>query len=350
MKAVAFHAPFTIECEDVPEPRLEAPADVLVRVDLAAICGSDLHVYRGVERGLDRGTVLGHEFLGTVVEAGPEVHRWKPGARVVSPFSTSCGRCFFCTRGLTSRCEQSQLFGWVEAGRGLHGGQAELVRVPLADSTLVELPKRVPEEQALLAGDVLSTGFHAAESGGIRPGDLVCVLGCGPVGLCAILGAGELGAREVLAVDSVPERLELAARYGATTVQLGAEDVERRVMAASEGRGADVVLEVVGSAEASRLAYRLVRTGGTISAPGVHNEPQFAFTPGQVYDKNLTYRAGRAPARATMERMLARLVAKAFDLEGLFSHRLPLAEAPRGYEVFDQKRERCTKVLLLPRG
>jgi threonine dehydrogenase-like Zn-dependent dehydrogenase len=348
MKAVAFHAPYALACEDVPEPRLAAATDVVLRVDLAAICGSDLHVYRGVEAGLERGTVMGHEFLGTVVEAGAEVRRWKSGARVVSPFSTSCGHCFFCRKDLTSRCAESQLFGWVQDGRGLHGGQAEYVRVPLADATLVALPAGVPEEQALLAGDVLSTGFHAAESGGVRAGDVVCVLGCGPVGLCAALAARELGARVVLAVDSVGERLELAARLGAVPVHLGAEDVAERVRAASEGRGADVVLEVVGSPEASRLAYALVRTGGTISAPGVHNEPHFAFTPGQVYDKNLTYRAGRAPARAYMERMLAKLAAKSFDLSGLFSHRLSLAEAPRGYEIFEQKRERCTKVLLRP--
>ena len=347
MKAIAFQAPYALDCEDVPEPRLEAPGDVLLTVDLCAICGSDLHVYRGIETGLDRGTVMGHEFLGTVIAAGPEVRRWREGARVISPFSTSCGRCFFCARGLTSRCEQSQLFGWVQAGRGLHGGQAELVRVPLADSSLVPLPAGVPEEQALLAGDVLSTGFHAAENGGVQRGDVVCVLGCGPVGLCAVLAARELGARAVLAVDSVEERLELAARFGATPVRL-AEDAGARVTAASEGRGADVVLEVVGSAAASRLAYELVRKGGTISAPGVHNEPSFAFSPGQVYDKNLTYRSGRAPARAYMERMLALLGEKTFDLGALFSHRLPLTDAPRGYELFEQKRERCTKVLLRP--
>jgi threonine dehydrogenase-like Zn-dependent dehydrogenase len=206
----------------------------------------------------------------------------------------------------------------------------------------------VSEEEALLAGDVLSTGFHGAESGGVQAGDVVCVLGCGPVGLCAILGARALGARGVLAVDSVAERLELAARFGAVPVRLGAEDVAERVRAASEGRGADVVLEVVGSADASRLAYQLVRTGGTISAPGVHNERHFAFSPGEVYDKNLTYRSGRAPARAYMERMLALLCAKTFDLSALFSHRMSLAEAPRGYALFEQKRERCTKVLLSP--
>jgi threonine dehydrogenase-like Zn-dependent dehydrogenase len=230
----------------------------------------------------------------------------------------------------------------------LHGGQAEYVRVPLADATLVTLPQGVSEEEALLAGDVLSTGFFAADSGAVETGDTVVVLGCGPVGLCALLGARERGAARVLAVDSVPERLELAARYGGLPVTLGADDALARVRAASEGRGADVVIEAVGSPEASRLAYELVRAGGTIAAPGVHNEPHFAFSPGQVYDKNLTYRAGRAPARAYMERMLALLAARAFDLAPLFSHRMALAEAPRGYEIFDQKRERCTKVLLRP--
>jgi len=348
MKAVAFHSPFALACESVPDPVLEAPTDVLVRVELTAICGSDLHVYRGVEAGLDRGTVMGHEFLGSVVESGAAVRRFPPGTRVVSPFSTSCGACFFCARGLTSRCVQSQLFGWVQEGRGLHGGQAELVRIPLADATLVALPEGVDDAAALLVGDVLSTGFHGAESGGVGPGDVVCVLGCGPVGLCAVLGARELGASTVLAVDSVPERLALAERFGARPLDLARDDVPARVRAATEGRGADVVLEVVGSPQASRLAYELVRVGGTIAAPGVHNEPSFAFTPGQVYDKNLTYRAGRAPARATMERMLERLRAKAFDLAPLFSHRLELAEAPRGYEIFEQKREGCTKVLLVP--
>lgn len=348
MRAIAFHAPFQLRCQSVPEPRLEAPSDVILRVDLGAICGSDLHVFRGVEAGLDAGTVMGHEFLGTVVEVGSAVRRWANGARVVSPFSTSCGQCFACRRGLTSRCSASQLFGWVQAGRGLHGGQAEYVRVPLADATLVDLPADVPPEQALLAGDVLSTGFHCAENGGVQRDDAVVVLGCGPVGLCAVLAALDLGARTVWAVDSVPERLELAARFGARPLALGREDLPGAVRAATDGRGADVVLEVVGSPQASALAYELVRLGGTISAPGVHNEPHLAITPGQLYDKNLTYRAGRAPARAYMERVLAKLRGRTLDLGGMFSHRMTLEEAPRGYEIFDQKRERCTKVLLTP--
>ncbi len=347
MRALVFHGPFQVRCDSVPEPRLLEPGDALLRVDLGAICGSDLHVYRGNETGLDPGTVMGHEFLGTVVEVGGAVAGLRPGARAVSPFSTSCGRCFFCKSGLPSRCESSQLFGWVQQGRGLQGAQAEYVRVPLADSTLVPLPSGVDEEQALLAGDVLSTGFHCAENAGIAAGQVVAVVGCGPVGLSAALFARELGAQVVLAIDSVPERLELAERLGARPVELDARVVER-VRGASAGRGADAVLEAVGSPAASRLAFELVRVGGTISAAGVHTEPHFAFAPGEAYDKNLTYRAGRAPVRACMERVLARLAAGTLDVSALISHRLSLEEGPRGYEIFEARRERCTKVLLHP--
>jgi threonine dehydrogenase-like Zn-dependent dehydrogenase len=348
MRAIEFRAPFQVRCGSLPDPRVVDSRDVVLRVDLSAICGSDLHVYRGVEAGLDAGTVMGHEFLGTVVDAGPGVRRFGRGARVVSPFSSNCGRCFFCRGSLPSRCTEGQLFGWVQGGRGLQGGQAEYVRVPWADSTLVELPPGVPDEQALLAGDVLSTGLHCAENGAIRAGDVVAVLGAGPVGLAAVIAARDLGASRVLAVDSVPERLELAERFGGEALRLDAEDVPARVRAATDGRGADVVLEAVGSAQASRLAYELVRTGGTISAPGVHNEPVFAFSPGQVYDKNLTYRAGRAPVRALMERVLARLGSASLDVSPLISHRLSLEEAPRGYEIFERRSERCTKVVLRP--
>ncbi|GDY03299.1 glutathione-dependent formaldehyde dehydrogenase [Planctomycetota bacterium] len=346
MQAVTFDAPFRVRCTDVAEPKLLLATDAIVRVELAAICGSDLHVYRGVERGLDRGTVLGHEFVGSIVEVGAAVQRFRPGAKVVSPFSVNCGACWFCARGLTSRCTDSQLFGWVQDGRGLHGGQAEYVRVPYADASLVAAPATVPLEQALLAGDVLSTGFHAADQGGVRTGDVVVVLGLGPVGICALLGARDLGAAQVLCVDRVAERLELASQHGGIPIELGRDDIAARVLAATGGRGADVVLEVVGHPDATRLAWQLVRCGGTISAPGVHNEPAFAITPGMIYDKNLTYRSGRAPVRAWMDRTLQRLARGDLDLKALFSHRMSFAEAERGYEIFEQKLQRCTKVLL----
>lgn len=349
MQAVTFLAPYRVACAEVAEPSIELPTDAVVQMELAAICGSDLHVYRGVEVGLDAGTTLGHEFLGRVIAVGAAVQRVRVGDRVVAPFSVHCGACFFCQRGLTSRCEQSQLFGWVAQGRGLQGAQAERVRVPLADSSLAPLPAGVPDPVALLAGDVLGTGFLAAEHAGVQRGDTVAVLGLGPVGLCAVLGARDLGAGAIFAIDSVPERLELAARYGAVPIDRSAQDAVAAVRARTGGRGADVVIEAVGHPDASVLAWQVVRCGGVISAPGVHNEPQFALTPGQLYDKNLCYRAGRAPVGAAMPRLLARLQRGDLDLAPLFSHRLPLAAAADGYALFDQKKARCTKVLLEPR-
>ena len=348
MRAVTFRSPFEVACVEVADPVLEQPTDAIVRVELAAICGSDLHVYRGVETGLDAGTVLGHEFLGTVIAVGSGVQRHRPDDRVVSPFSTNCGACWFCERGLTSRCQHSQLFGWVQDGRGLHGGQAEYVRVPHADASLVAVPADVGPEPALLAGDVLATGFHAAAQGDVHTGDVVVVLGLGPVGLCALLGSRERGAGAVFGVDSVPERLTLAARYGGIPLDRTAQDVEAAVRAATGGRGADVVIEAVGHADATQLAWRLVRCGGTLSVPGVHNEPAFALRPGQLYDKNLTYRTGRAPVRAAMPELLTRLRRDDLDLRALISHRLPLAAAADGYALFDRKLDRCTKVLLVP--
>lgn len=347
VKALTLHAPRDIRCETVPDPRLERPTDAIVRVELGAVCGSDLHVYHGREAGLDPGTVMGHEFLGEVVEVGPEVRGLRPGAPVVSPFTTSCGSCFYCARGLTCRCPAGELFGWVADGAGLQGAQAEYVRVPLADSTLVAVPPDVSREAALFAGDVLSTGFFCAESAGFGEGAVVAVLGCGPVGFMAVLAARELGAGRVVAVDSVPERLRLVEALGARGVDRSREDPLEALREETDGRGADAVLEVVGSPEATRLAFELVRPGGTISAAGVHTEAHLAFSPVEAYDKNLTYRAGRCPARSYMDRGLELARAGRYDLEAIVSHRLTLDEGRRAYEIFDQKLEGCTKVLLV---
>ncbi len=350
MKALTFHGPRSVRVERVDDPELGAPGDVIVQVELSAVCGSDLHVWRGHETGLDAGTVLGHEFLGQVIEVGRGVERFTAGTTVVAPFTTSCGACFYCREGLTCRCSKGQLFGWVERGTGLHGAQAEYVRVPLADTSLLEVPPDVPREQALLCGDVLSTGLFCAEAGDVRPGSVVAVIGCGPVGLMAIVGAREHGAERVLALDMLPERLSLAARLGAEPLDASTSDSVSSVRDSTDGRGADCVLEAVGSPAASRLAVDLVRPGGTISACGVHTERQFAFSPGEAYDKNLTYRAGRCPARRLLPRALELVRSRRLDLGAIVSHRLPLSEAPRGYELFDRKLEGCTKVLLIPPG
>jgi len=348
MRALTFGGKRSIRCETVDDPALEQADDAIVRVELSGICGSDLHVYHERERGLDHGTVMGHEFVGEVVETGGEVTRFRPGDRVLSPFTTSCGSCAPCRRGLTARCVRGQLFGWVEQGRGLHGAQAEYVRVPLADGTLVALPDAATPEEGLLLGDVFSTGYHCARMAGVRPGGVYAVVGCGPVGLMAVVGARELGAERVYALDHVPQRLALARGFGATPVDLEREDPVALMREATEGEGADAVLEAVGSPEALRSAYELVRPGGTISIVGVHNEPAFSVSPTEAYDKNLTVRIGRCPARHVLEMLLPVVEQKKYRLSNLISHRLRLDEGVEGYALFDERRDGCTKVVLAP--
>lgn len=348
MKALTFQGVETIAYETVADPDLREPGDVIVQIERAGLCGSDLHPYFGRETGLDAGTVVGHEFVGKVVETVTGATHFRKGDRVVSPFTTSCGTCFYCRRGLTARCQRGQLFGWVERGRGLHGGQAEYVRVPLADTTLLSVPEGVEPELALLAGDVLATGFFCASMGDVEPGDTVAVIGCGPVGLMAVLGAREQGAGRIFAIDRVAERLDMARLYGAEPLDAVAADPVEAVYTATEGRGADAVLEAVGSPEATRLAVDLVRPGGTIAAAGVHTEAQFAFAPGEAYDKNLTYRAGRCPARMWAEKVLPLVAESKYDLGALITHRLPLADGPEAYPMFAERRDGCVKVVFEP--
>lgn len=343
MRGLVFEGVGRVAMATVADPAPVAPADVVLRIEVAGLCGSDLHVYRGHERGLDAGTVMGHELLGEVVAAGRDVVRFRVGDRVVSPFSTACGDCYFCRAGLPARCERGQLFGWVANGAGLQGAQAELVRVPLADSTLVRVPDGVPGAEALLAGDVLATGWFGAANGGVASGSIVAVVGSGAVGVCAVAAAGELGAARVFAVDPAPDRRALAERFGATAV--APESAADAVRAATGGRGADVVVEAVGSPQATRLAFDLVRAGGTLSAVGVHVEQALAVSPGALYDKNLTYRAGRCPARALMERLLPLVAARRWPLAELVSHRLPLGDAVAAYAAFDRREPGWIKVV-----
>jgi threonine dehydrogenase-like Zn-dependent dehydrogenase len=348
VKALTLHAPGEVRFEEVAEPGPCEPGDALVRVEQSALCGSDLHVYHGREQGLDPKTTLGHEFLGEVIAVGSAVERHEPGDLVVSPFSTSCGACPPCAGGLTARCERGQLFGWVQNGHGLQGAQAELVRVPLADTTLVAVPAGLPHEQVLLCGDILSTGLFCAEAGDVGKGSVAAVIGCGPVGLMAIVGARELQAARVFAVDSVPERLALARRFGAETIDRAEEEPRQRLLEETGGRGVDCALEAVGTPAALELAFSLLRPGGTLSAAGVHTAPRIAFSPTAAYDRNLTFRTGRCPARRLMERALSIVARGEVPLGDVVSHRLALEEGPRAYELFDRRLEGCTKVLFLP--
>ena len=347
MRAITYDGPAAVRLERVPDPSVLDPGDAILRVELTAICGSDLHVWHGRERGLDPGTVMGHECIGQVVAAGSAVRTVRVGDRAVCPFTTSCGECWYCRDGLTARCQQGQLFGWVERGLGLNGVQAELVRVPLADGTLVPVARDLPAEAALLLADVLPTGWHGARQAESGPGRVTVVLGCGPVGLMAVLAALEQGAESVLAVDAVIERLGLAERFGAQAIGLDG-DVSAAVREATGGRGADAVVEAVGSAAAGRLAFDVIRPGGTIATVGVHHEAAMPFTPAEAYDRNLTWRIGRCPARYYVPGLVPLASRRAVDLAALFTHRLPLEAAADAYRMFDEKRDGCIKVALVP--
>jgi len=348
VKGLTFHGKETLKYETVADPTIEDARDVIVKVDMAGICGSDLHPYLEREKGLDHGTVMGHEFVGEIVEAGGSVAGLSAGDQVFSPFTTNCGDCFYCRHGLTCRCTNGQLFGWREEGKGLHGGQAELVRVPLADATLMRVPEGITPEEALLMGDIFSTGFFCAEQASVGPEGTYVVVGCGPVGLMTVTAAMELGAERLFAVDLIPDRLAVAERFGATPIHLLNEDPVAVVKEATDGRGADGVMEVVGSHPAMRLATDLLRPGGTISSIGVHTEETIAFTPVEAYDKNITFKSGRCPARHYMERLVPVVQARRHDLTAIISHRMPLSEGVDAYEMFNSRLFGCTKVVLEP--
>lgn len=348
MKALTFQGKETIRYESIPDPEILSPTDAIVKVTLCAICGSDLHVYHEHEKGLDRGTAMGHEFTGEVVAVGKDVKVMRTGDLVMSPFTTNCGNCFYCNIGLTCRCIRGQLYGWRENENGLHGGQAEYVRVPMADSTLMKIPEDVSTEEALFLGDILSTGFFCARQAEIKPNNTYVVVGCGPVGLMAILGALEYGAEKVFAIDTVAERLERAKQFGAIALNASKENPLEIIRMANEGRGADAVLEAVGNSNTNRLAYELVRPGGIISAVGVCTDAHLAFSPTQAYDKNLTYKVGRCPARFMMNDLVPVVQKRKYDFTSIITHRLTLAEGAVGYDIFANRKDNSLKVVLKP--
>ncbi len=347
MKALTFQGIGEIACDLVPDPVLKCETDVIVKVERAAICGSDMHPYTGRERGIDVGTIMGHEFAGVVVETGTDT-LLQVGDRVVSPFTTNCGHCYFCKIGLTARCQRGELFGWVENGVGLQGAQAEFVRVPLADSTLVRFAEALGPEKALLAGDILSTGMYCADRAEVRPDGVYAVVGCGPVGLMTIMACVSMGVHNIFAFDSIPERLDRATRLGVTAVNFQSEDPRALIASATEGRGVDAVMEAVGSPSAGKLAFDLVRPGGIISTVGVHTDAHLDFSPADAYNKNITYRVGRCPARHYMERALDLLGSSSTNFDSIITHRISLAQGAASYAMCHNKSDGCLKVLIEP--
>jgi 2-desacetyl-2-hydroxyethyl bacteriochlorophyllide A dehydrogenase len=279
---------------------------------------------------------MGHEFVGEVVEVGSAVKLFRPGSQVFSPFTTSCGSCSCCATGLTCRCRRGQLLGWVESGVGLHGAQAEMVKVPLADSTLLELPEGFSDEQALLLGDNLATGYYGALRAGVTAGESCLVVGCGTVGLLAVLCCGELGADPIYAVDLKESRRRRAARLGA--VALAPEE--------AVGLESASVIEAVGNLPAMKTAFERTAPGGTLASVGVHTSQGFAFTPVDLYDRNLTYRSGRCPARALAPELVPMARAQSSLLRSLFTHSFPLTSGVEAYRLFERGDDDCQKVIL----
>lgn len=311
MRGLVLAGPGRVEVrDDLPDPRIEAPEDAVVRVRLAGVCGSDLHPYEGREPAAP-GIVPGHEAAGEVVEVGAAVGRFRPGQRVFLPFSTSCGRCEPCRRGLSARCEAGRLFGWAppdDPDAGLAGTQAEYVRVPHADSTLVRLPAGRTDVEGVLLGDNFTTGYWAATRalGDAPPGASVgVVLGCGAVGLSSIAALRHLNGTRVLAVDPVEARRAAAGRVGAAAAAEPSGAAEA-LSALGGSTGAAFVVEAVGSRPARMLAVRLAAPGATISSVGVATE-EFGVRPSDLYDRNLTWRSGRCPVRSLMRRVLGDL-------------------------------------------
>jgi threonine dehydrogenase-like Zn-dependent dehydrogenase len=335
---------------DLPDPSVREPGDVVVAVHRAGLCGSDLHPYAGREP-VRFGVVPGHEVVGEVVATGGEVRAFPPGARVLVPFTTSCGGCRPCRAGLSSRCATGALFGYAppddEAVPALHGGQAELLRVPQADGTLVAVPAGMTDEQALLLADNFPTGWYAAERAGIRPDDVVAVVGLGAVGLCAVTAAFALGARAVLAVDPVDGRRARAAELGAETTP---PDAAATAVQALDGGGVGAVIEAAGTHAAQALAFALVRPGGTLSIIAVQTADRLAFTPVDAYDVNLTVRLGRAPVRSLLDRLLPRIAdGLEVPVAAVVTHpHVALEEGPALYRRFAAREAGLVKALFVP--
>jgi len=344
MRAVTFQAPGEVLVEDVPEPQIQDPRDAIVRIEASGVCGSDLHIYHGRVQ-IEPGFTIGHEYVGTVIDAGAEVRELSVGDRVLGCFQTACGHCFFCRRGWFHKCEDSRTFGHGAALGSLQGTQAEQALVPNAELVLRRVPAGMSDDVALFAGDVMGTGYHAVVDSGLRPGDVAAVLGLGPVGLCAVQAARAVGASRVIAVDSVAERLGMAESFGAVAVHLSEGDPRGAAREATGGRGVDVCIDAVGDPRALELALRLTRKCGTVQTIGVYAERAEVHM-GLLWIKALRLCSGHANVIGHLDSVLAMMSSGQLDPAPLVTNHMSLEEAPEAYRLYD--RREALKIVLRP--
>ncbi|MCP2517145.1 glutathione-dependent formaldehyde dehydrogenase [Achromobacter mucicolens] len=389
MKALCWHGKHDIRYDTVPDPVLEHPRDAIIKVSACAICGSDLHLFDGFMPGMKSGDVMGHEFMGEVVDVGAQAQNLKVGDRVVIPFTITCGECDQCKKGNFSVCERTNrnadqaakmfghttagLFGYTHLTGGYAGGQAEYVRVPFADSTHVQVPDALSDEQVLFLGDILPTGWQAAKQCDIEPTDTVAVWGGGPVGQMAIQSAILLGARQVICIESVPERLKMARDCGAVTINFQDEDVVERLKELTHGKGPEKCIDAVGmeshasssmehlydrvkqavGAETDRphvlreMIY-VCRPAGILSVPGVYGGMIDKIPFGASMNKGLTWRMGQTHVRRWTDELLDLIVQGRIDPSFVITHRAKLEAGPDMYKTFRDKEDRCIKVVLTP--
>lgn len=390
MRALCWYGKEDVRVETVPDPKIEHPGDVVIRITSTAICGSDLHLYDGMMPGMEKGDVLGHEPMGEVVEVGKEVTKLKVGDRVVVPFTISCGHCFFCDKTLYSLCDNTNpnkalaeaamghspagLFGYSHLLGGYPGGQAQYLRVPYADVGPIKIPDGLPDEKVLFLSDIFPTGYMAAENAEIEPGDTVAIWGCGPVGQFAIQSAWMFKAGRVIAIDGVPERLELARTKGrAEIIDYNKDDVHQRLNEMTNGRGPDRCIDAVGTEahvgagidslmdkvktavkletdrpHVLRQAIMNCRKGGTISVPGVYISLVDKIPWGAAMNKGLTFKMGQTHMQRYMGPLLQKVIDGEIDPSFVITHEVPLERAPEMYKTFRDKQDGCIKVVLKP--
>ena len=347
MKAMVFHGNNDLRVEEVPKPQIISSQDALVKVTTSTICGSDIHQkYHGEQMGVLPGTIIGHEFVGIVEEIGESVEGFKPGDRVAVSCVFSCGQCYHCQQGAISNCSNGAVFGgkW---SQGLpHGCQAEYIRVPYASRTMYRFPDYFSDEDVLFVGDILSTGYFGAVQGGVKLGDTVAIVGAGPVGMCAAIGAKLLGAAQVIMIDTDAHRLQVTTeqKLAEYTVNPTSQDPIQAILDRTEGRGADVVIEAVGSNQSFEDAFAYVRSGGTVSLLGVYsNEANFAIN--KYWRKNLTIKMGLVEVK-NMRGLIEMVSSGKIDTRFLITHTFNFDQIMDAYNIFENRLDHVLKVAL----